>query len=175
MNTWIDPTLGTARVEHAGQKLHDVEDRAVSASLIGQITKEAPTGWWAVIPESNGRLHLRKLMRVLPPSEEQQRFACDLAVDLNVGANCGGMWVVAWETGDMALHMIWRDADGDVHVVYTCEDVWPRIRATPYSDLVEAAVLALKRAAVDFMDDLELKPDQMGLIAQGKPPALATN
>ena len=171
MTAWMDPTLGTARVEYAGQKLHDVQDRAVSASLIGQIAKEAPAGWWAVVPESNGRLHLRQFRRVLPPSEEQQRFACDLAVDLNVGANCGGMWVVAWEAGDMALHMIWRDKDGDVRTAYTCEDSWARIKQTPYTDLIEAAVLALKRAALDFLDDLELKPDQMAKVAQGERPA----
>jgi hypothetical protein len=97
-------------------RVHTVNDFVVTADLRGQLDRHVSPGWYAVVFFSNGRGIARGATADTPtPAPYILNWMMKVAEALNRQANHGGHWVVAWADRQEAV-LLWRDADGDVHV-----------------------------------------------------------
>lgn len=100
-----------------GPKFHHVEDAVVIKRLAQDLMMHIGAAWWALVLFSDGRWVSRGARAdARPPTTETMLLLQRIAVALNVEAAKGGHWVVALRP-DGEVQAVWRDGDGDAHVV----------------------------------------------------------
>lgn len=100
-----------------GPQFHHVPDEVVVKRLVPDLVMHIGPAWWALVLFSDGTWRSRGPREDdRPPKRETLILLQRIAVALNVEAAKGGHWVVALRP-DGEVQALWRDADGDAHVV----------------------------------------------------------
>jgi hypothetical protein len=164
----IIPTLPEAIRVGFGTVVHHVDDWTVRASLKNDLRAACGPEWYACILMSDGRGLLVPSSPILEaPDREHKKFLMDLALGLNIRAGYMGHWVVAWVTPRKFV-AFWRDRDGDRHVEFEDDRVWPQMsQAYGVDTYVEQADQAI-RIWADHMSRLEASDWQKFLAAKGE-------
>lgn len=105
------------RAINCGLALHRVPDRIVTTSLADQMHRHVGPGWYAVVMFADGRgVAAGEKDDTAAPPEWAVDWMAKAAVALNKDLHEDGHWIVAWAPAGEP-NLLWRDGDGDLHVV----------------------------------------------------------
>jgi hypothetical protein len=105
------------RQVNCGMPLHRIPDQIVTTGLSGQLARHVGHHWYAVIMFADGRGAAIGAHNHTPvPSEDKIEAMARWAVALNRDLHEDGHWIVAWSSAEQCPVLLWRDADGDIHI-----------------------------------------------------------
>jgi hypothetical protein len=117
--TTLTETGGGTRFRqiNCGLALHRVPDRIVTTELAGHLERHVGHHWFAVVMFADGRGAAMGATNHTPaPAEPALQAMAKWAVALNRDLHEDGHWIVAWSPHEQCPVLIWRDADGDIHL-----------------------------------------------------------
>lgn len=142
------PLFGTkgARLVSTGRALHRLPNETVFAKLRQDIDLACEgQAWIAAVGVANGDVYFVPSRRDLPwPRQGQIDKMLDVIRIAHADASYGGHWVLVWSGEE--LHGIWRDSDGDAHVINTFPETWMRMQEVPATDVAETLFNCLQKA-----------------------------
>ncbi len=153
-----------------GAELHRVADRVVLRRLASDLTEQMGPGWFALVLFSDGRWAARGESAKQPmPLDATVNLMRRAAAALNAQTADGGHWVVALRPEAREIAALWRDGDGDAHVVVEYDQRIHALHAWTDDQLASpgAAALNLYRLQVAKVD---VSPEQMFRRALGEKP-----
>lgn len=127
-----------------GPRFHRVPDGIVMRRLAAHLNEHMGSAWWGMVMFEDGRWVSRGASPSMePPSAETMALLGRVAAVLNVQASEDGHWVVALLPADKEVWALWRDADGDPHVVLEFDDKAHRLHSWIDDQLAAQAQAAL--------------------------------
>lgn len=162
-------TEPTATGRLFGPTFHRVPDLTVTRSLALQLTEQVGDRWFALVLFGDGRWVARGSEEWIKPQDLTLDLMRRAAVALNLEAAEDGHWVVALVPDAAELVALWRDHDGDAHVVVEYDHKIVRLHAWTNEQLAGqgAAALNLYRLQAAKVD---VAPGQMIRRALGEKP-----
>jgi hypothetical protein len=110
---------GSARVHfRAPAGLHRVPDGVAVASVAAQLFQHVGRDWLACLITTDGKGVIRPSRPGLgTPDEHLQALLVGTAIALNKHEARDGHWVVGFDLEEHGVFGMWRDSDGDSHVL----------------------------------------------------------
>jgi hypothetical protein len=162
-------TEPTATGRLFGPQFHRVPDLTVTHRLAQHLTEQVGDRWFALVLFGDGRWVARGSEAWIKPQQATLDLMQRAAVALNVQAAEDGHWVVALLPDAREVVALWRDGDGDVHVVVEYDHRVAALHAWTDDQLAGqgAAALNIYRAQAAKVD---ASPAQMIRRALGETP-----
>lgn len=152
-------------------KLHAVPAEIVLAGLRRDLDQIAGPGWYAVLLMAEGWGIERGAGDWCNlPDELRRDLMRRLAIRLNHEMPNSGHWVVAWNTGEDELVVLYRDADGDLQFTVDFQDRWSALREMPFEHVMQRCQEAFDHWFLIVFKGVEVKPEQTVKQAQGQAP-----
>lgn len=152
-----------------GPKFHAVPDLTVTHRLLQHLGEQVGDHWFALVLFGDGRWVARGSQDWIKPQPATLDLMQRAATALNVQAAEGGHWVVAILPQARELVAMWRDADGDVHVVVEYDHKIPQLHGWSNAELAGQAAAALNAYRLQAAK-VDVAPGQMIRRALGETP-----
>lgn len=137
----VEPT--GAEPFYTPTRTHRIADSVVMASLRDDLDEFAGRGWYACLLLGSGHGIMRGAADWgRKPNVARRDLMREICVALNRQEHRGGHWVVAWNTGDDEMVVLWRDKDGDLQFTVDFDDAWEEMRRAPVDLQVQRCVEA---------------------------------
>ena len=163
------PIFGTTiRRVHCGRRLHRLPTETVFAGLLNDCVTFLAPGWYACVLLADGSGVMRgRMPSTREPAQDIRDKMMAIGEMLNRELDHLGHWIVAWAGGH--LHMLWRDADGDLQFTCEIDEPWPRVKAWPDTVFAERAETSYQQW-LEHMRAAERKQDETYRRALGEAP-----
>jgi hypothetical protein len=162
---------GSARIHfRVPPNLHRVPDGVATAAVAAQLFQHIGPEWLACLITSGGHGVIRPSGSGLGiPDEAIQALLTGIAIALNHHAAEGGHWVVGLDLKEHEVFGMWRDADGDSHVVLGFGEP---MKIASWTDLDFAALAdGALRTMREQHAKVDATPAQQVRLALGEKPA----
>ncbi len=152
-----------------GPRFHRVPDLTVTHRLAEHLTDQAGAEWFALVLFGDGRWVARGSQDWIKPLPATLDLMQRAAVAINAQAADDGHWVIAMLPRAQEMVALWRDADGDVHVVVEYDHKIAQLHGWTGDQLAGQAAAALNLYRLQAAK-VDAAPGQMIRRALGESP-----
>lgn len=148
---------------------HGLRDEWLTARLVPWMFVESGGApWWVCVLTSDGKFMERSHDTVHEPELPMCGFARRVCTALNKHVSNGGAWITAW-IDEKRFYYLWKDRDGDIHVVIECDRPFFIIKEWE-TDLWCAHAQAAWEQWREFYSDVDVGAQNQIRLAQGERP-----
>jgi hypothetical protein len=151
--------------------IYRLPEEVIGARVWGFLYFESQGHYWVCAQLQNGRFRQRGTDLLQggnwSPGEEKKSYARRVCAAMNKHCRHGGLWFVCWIHDGMQFFLLWKDADGDIHIPIECDKPWIVIREWPMAVWERHGEEAWE-AWREVWKAVEPDPAGQALVAQGE-------